>query len=260
MTIDFDRGSKVAGSKFYFLTGPDAWREWKLINEMLIYHHEVGGYEFVIPPYFVNRDCATWAGNLPRFEDQIYSVDNGRFYAIPTAESALVGMHADELFRNPNKELPIRYCAVSPCFRREAGASGMKTSGLKRVHQFHKVELFEIRRQEDSEEAHDAMVKYVCRMIENLYPRLNYRTVELTPEDRSPFSNKTIDIEIKVGDEWLEVSSISNMGENQSKLAQIRYKNEKGKNVKCHLLNGSALALPRLTLALQELENKGVDQ
>jgi seryl-tRNA synthetase len=247
--IDFERGAKVSGSKFYFLTDDDAWAEWKLITEMIEYHR-TNGWTFVIPPYLVNRQIAEFAGIIPRFETEYYTIPDDGMICIPTAEIPLVGMHSNELFKK--SDLPIKYCAFSPCFRREAGSHGTKTKGLKRVHQFHKVELFVICDQDSSDLIHQQMVAYVEGMIRDLYPNLIYRTILLPDWDKSPISNKTYDIELQYGDEWLEVSSISNMGDNQSKLAQIRYKDINGKNKKCHLLNGSALALPRLRLALQQ--------
>lgn len=246
--IDFERGAKVSGSKYYFLTGQDALTELNLIMKMMNYHVNHGWIP-VIPPYLINKNIAEFAGILPRFSDQFYDIPKDDMIAIPTAEIPLVGMHSNEIFKE--NELPIKYCAFSPCFRREAGAAGLKTKGMKRVHQFHKVELFEICTDINSEIEHENMVEYVKKMINDLFPEVEYRVIELPDWDRSPFSNKTYDIEMKYGDEWLEVSSISNMGDNQSKLAQIRFKPEDGKkNRKVHLLNGSALALPRLRLAL----------
>jgi len=244
--IDLERGAKVTGSKFYFLTGEEAKREWALINYMLEYH-QARGWEFVIPPFLINKKTGEQAGILPRFEGDYYQTDNG-FMLIPTAETPLVGMHSDEIFAE--KDLPIKYVAYSPCFRKEAGSYGKDTKGYKRVHQFNKVELFAICTPEQSQTIHDEMITQVCGMLDKL--ELEYRLVELTPEDRSPVSNKTIDVELKVGDEWLEVSSISNTGDNQSKPAQIRYKPKAGgKNIKCHLLNGSGVALPRLMMAME---------
>lgn len=141
MAVDFERGAKVAGRKFYFLTGDDALQELDLINRM-VRHHVAAGWTFVIPPYLVNRKTAEFAGILPRFEGQFYSMPEDGLIAIPTAETPLVGMHAGEIFNEA--DLPIRYVALSPCFRREAGSAGMATSGMRRVHQFHKVELFVI--------------------------------------------------------------------------------------------------------------------
>jgi len=242
---DFERGAKTTGSKFYFQTGQDAIREWELINQMITYHRN-NGWEFVIPPYLIRREVGEWAGILPRFEGDFYETTDG-LILIPTAETPLVGMHANEIFQE--KDLPIKYVAFSPCFRKEAGTYGAKDKGLRRVHQFHKIELFAICVPEQSEQIHAEMIEQICRMLDEM--KVTHRTVELTPEDRSPVSNKTIDIEILAGDEWLEVSSISNMGNNQSKLAQIRYKPANGgKNIKCHMLNGSGVALPRLMLAL----------
>lgn len=249
--IDLERGAKTTGSKFYFLTGEEAIVEWTTLTNMIAYHID-NGYEFVIPPYLINKKVGEWAGILPRFEGDYYQTTDG-LMLIPTAETPLVGMHADEIFKED--ELPKKYVAFSPCFRKEAGTYGQKDKGLKRVHQFHKIELFVICKPEDSDKLHGEMVGQVTRMLEDM--GLTWRTVELAPDDRSPVSNKTIDVELKVGDEWLEVSSISNTGENQSKPAQIRYKPKNGgKNVKCHLLNGSGVAMPRLLLALLEKEKR----
>jgi seryl-tRNA synthetase len=212
----------------------------------MVEYHRSRGWEFVIPPYLVNKHVGLWAGILPRFEGDYYQTTKG-LMLIPTAETPMVGFHADEIFKE--KELPKKYVAFSPCFRKEAGSYGAKDKGLRRVHQFHKIELFAVCTPNQSEQLHVDMVNQVCHMLDKL--GVKWRTVELTPEDRSPVSNKTIDVEVLAGDEWLEVSSISNTGDNQSKLAQIRYKPAAGgKNVKCHLLNGSGVAMPRLLLAL----------
>lgn len=243
---DFERGAKVTGSKFYFLHGQDLQREWNLINWMISYHQQ-RGWNFVLPPFLINKKTAEQAGILPRFEGDFYETTDG-LLLIPTAETPLVGMHSDEIFQE--KDLPIKYVAYSPCFRREAGSHGKDTKGYKRVHQFNKVELFAICTPEQSEALHEEMITQISAMLTEL--KVEHRLVELTKEDRSPVSNKTIDIEVKAGEEWLEVSSISNTGDNQSKPAQIRYKPKSGgKNIKCHLLNGSGVALPRLMLALE---------
>ena len=247
--IDFERGAKTSGSKFYFTTGDDAWKEWCLITRMLQYHM-LNGYEMVLPPHLVRRQTMEWAGQLPRFEGDFYETKAENLVLIPTAESALVGLHQDELFKE--EDLPKKYVAVSPCYRREAGSYGSKEKGLKRVHQFNKVELFVICKPEDSYRLQDQMVTEVTTLLTNL--KLEHRVIELPeagPDARSPVSAKTFDVELKYGDEWLEVSSISNTEDRQSKPAQIRYKDRvTNKNIKCHLLNGSGVALPRLLLAL----------
>lgn len=248
---DFERGAKTTGSKFYFQIGDDAVFEWALINRM-IDHHRKKGWEFVIPPYLINRTTGEQAGILPRFEGDFYQTTDG-FILIPTAETPMVGLHSDEIFKEV--DLPKKYVAFSPCFRRECGSHGKKDKGLKRVHQFHKIELFAVCTPDQSEAIHVEMVNQVTHMLDGF--GVEWRTVELSPEDRSPVSNKTIDVEVLVGEEWLEVSSISNTGDNQSKVAQIRYKpTAGGKNVKCHLLNGSGVALPRLMLALENRKHE----
>jgi len=243
--IDFERGAKTTGSKFYFLTGEDAIREMQLCMQMMRFHIE-RGYEPVIPPYMVNRKTCEIAGILPRFEGDFYETKDG-FVMIPTAETAMVGYRSNEII--DADELPLKYVAISPCFRREAGAAGRKDKGLKRVHQFHKVELFIICKPEDSETLHEEMTNQVEELLTELEVR--HRRIELEENDRPPTSAKTYDIEVLAGEEWLEVSSISNTLDRQSKPAQIRYRPEKGKKpIKCHLLNGSGVATPRLTLAI----------
>lgn len=245
MGYDFQRGAKTTGAKFYFNIGETAHKEWEMINEMINYH--VGnGYTFIIPPYLINKTTATHAGILPRFDGDFYETTDG-LLLVPTAETPMVGLHADEIFNE--EDLPLKYVAVSPCFRREAGAAGKRDKGLRRVHQFHKVELFVICKPEDSEQLHQEMVEQITQFVDHL--GLVYRVVELTEDDRSPVSAKTYDVEVQHGEEWLEVSSISNTENRQTKPAQIRYRDKTTKkNVKCHMLNGSGLALPRIMLAL----------
>lgn len=246
--IDFERGAKTAGSKFYFLTGEDALKEWNLLNFMINYHVNAG-YTFVIPPYLVNENTAKASGMIPHFEGDFYKTEDG-FYLAPTAEKPLVGMHMNEMFQEA--QLPLKYVAFSPCFRREAGTHGSRDKGLKRVHQFHKIELFEFQKPENSDAALESMITHVENMLDKL--DVIHRRLELDENDRSPVAVRTVDIEIKYGDEWLEVSSLSNTGENQSKPACIRYKPKHGgKNIKCHLLNGSGVALPRLMLVLENI-------
>lgn len=250
--IDFKRGAKTTGSKFYFNIGETALLEMELIQQMIGFH-TANGYEFVIPPYLVKEEIGEFAGQLPRFADDYYKTTEG-LMLIPTAETALVGLHSNEIFKE--NELPKKYVAFSPCFRKEAGTYGKRDKGLKRVHQFHKVELFRIEKPEDSWKVFEEMISQVKEVLLSLGVKKEHiREVELTEEDRSPVSLKTIDVEIYApkSKEWLEISSISNTGENQSKPALTRYKrNKDGKNVKCHLLNGSGVALPRLLIYLQE--------
>ena len=243
--IDFERGAKATGTKFYFLTGNDALRELQLCMKMIEFHAE-RGYEPVIPPYLVNKKTCEMAGILPRFEGDFYETQDG-FVLIPTAETPLVGFRANEII--PEEELPLKYVAFSPCFRREAGAAGKKDKGLKRVHQFHKIELFVICKPEDSERLHEKMTAQVEELLDEL--GVEHRRIELDENDRPPTSAKTYDIEVRAGEEWLEVSSISNTLDRQAKPAQIRYRpRPQAKPVKCHILNGSGVALPRLTLAM----------
>jgi len=244
--IDFERGAKATGSKFYFLTGDDAMQELELCMKMMKFHQE-RGYEPVIPPYLVNKKTCEAAGILPRFEGDFYETQDG-FVLIPTAETPMVGFRANEII--PIEELPLKYVAFSPCFRREAGAAGKKDKGLKRVHQFHKIELFIICKPEDSERLHEEMTVQVEELLDEL--GVKHRRLLLDENERPPTAAKTYDIEVKAGKEWLEVSSISNTLDRQAKPAQIRYRPEAGKKpIKCHILNGSGVALPRLRLAMK---------
>lgn len=245
---DFVRGAKTTGRKFYFNIGTTAIEELNHILSMINYHTE-RGYTFVMPPLLISKNCATQAGILPRFDGDFYETLDG-LILIPTAETPLVGMHSHEIIEEDS--LPLKYVAFSPCFRREAGSYGDRDKGLRRVHQFHKIELFIICRPQDSLSLHKEMVFHVEGMLRDLYPQLKYRTILLDEKDRSPVSVETFDIELQCKDEWLEVSSISNTGENQTKLAQVRYRPKSGGKVrKCHMLNGSGVALPRLIVALE---------
>jgi seryl-tRNA synthetase len=154
---DFERGAKVTGSKFYFTTGEDAVKEWELINYMINFHIK-NGYQLIFPPLLINKQTATFAGLLPRFDGDYYETKEEGFMLIPTAETPLVGLHSNEIFKE--KDLPIKYVAMTPCFRREAGFYGAKEKGLKRVHQFHKVELFVICKPEDSERLHQEIISF----------------------------------------------------------------------------------------------------
>lgn len=243
--IDFERAAKTTGSKFYFLTGEDAIREMDLCRHMIDFHIN-NGYTPVIPPYMVNRKTCEMAGILPRFEGDFYETKDN-LVLIPTAETPMVGLHSNEII--PLEDLPLKYVAISPCFRREAGSAGKKDKGLKRVHQFHKVELFIICKPEDSKKLHEEMTEQIEELLTGL--EVTHRRIELEENDRPPTSAKTYDIEVLANGEWLEVSSISNTLDRQAKPAKIRYREKpQTKPVKCHLLNGSGVALPRLTLAI----------
>ena len=252
--IDFERGAKVAGRKFYFLTGEDALDELSLV-EQFVWAGVRDGYTPVIPPYLVNAQTAEASG-ITRVEGQFFETTDG-LVLIPTAETALVGMHAGEII--PVEDLPLRYVAFSPCFRDE-GAYGKRDAGLRRVRQFHKVERFVICRPEESEAEHEKVLREVGDLLDLL--GVTWRTVELSEADRPPHALRTVDFEVRAQteegeEEWLEVSSVSNTGDWQAKRAQVRFRPRSGaKPIKCHMLNGSALALPRLRIALnaQKLE------
>lgn len=255
--IDFARGAKISGSGFLLYTGWGARLERALIQFLLDLHTGEHGYTEVSPPYIINRDCMEGVGQLPKFADQAYTVVEGedastlgRLYLLPTAEAPVANIHRDELLRED--ELPIRYCAYSPCFRAEAGAAGVSTRGMIRVHQFDKVELIQIVRPELGYDALEGLVTHAERVLQLL--GLHYRVVALCTGDLGFASAKTYDIEVWAPGQgsYLEVSSCSNCEEYQARRMNLRFKTRAGQNVFPHVLNGSGTALARLFVALLE--------
>jgi seryl-tRNA synthetase len=255
--IDFARGTKLAGSGFLLYTGWGARLERALIHFLLDLHTQEHGYTEVSPPYVVNPECMLGVGQFPKFYDQAYAVQEGedastlgKLYLVPTAEAPVANIHREEILRED--QLPIQYCAYSPCFRAEAGAAGVGTRGMIRVHQFDKVEMIKIVPPESGYEALDSMVGNAEKVLQLL--GLHYRVVLLCTGDMGFASAKTYDIEVWApGQEsYLEVSSCSNCEDYQSRRMQLRYKTSLGNNVFPHLLNGSGTALARLFVALIE--------
>ena len=255
--IEFARGTKLSGSGFLLYTNWGARLERALIQMLLELHTTEHGYTEVSPPYIISRDCMTGVGQFPKFEDQAYAVREGnddstlgKLYLLPTAEAPVANIHREEILAE--KQLPIRYVAYSPCFRAEAGAAGVGTRGMIRVHQFDKVELIKIVKPEDGYDELEKMVANAERVLQLL--GLHYRVINLCTGDMGFASAKTYDIEVWAPGQgsYLEVSSCSNCEEFQARRMNLRYKTEQGENRFPHILNGSGTALARLFVALVE--------
>jgi seryl-tRNA synthetase len=255
--IDFARGVKLSGSGFLLYTNWGAKLERALISMLLDLHTSEHGYTEVSPPYIINRDCMTGVGQFPKFEDQAYAVREGnddatlgKLFLLPTAEAPVANIHREEILSE--KQLPIRYVAYSPCFRAEAGAAGVGTRGMIRVHQFDKVELIKIVKPEDGYDELEKMVGNAERVLQLL--GLHYRVINLCTGDMGFASAKTYDIEVWAPGQgsYLEVSSCSNCEDFQARRMNLRFKTEQGENKFPHILNGSGTALARLFVALVE--------
>jgi seryl-tRNA synthetase len=249
--IDFDRGAKISGSRFYILKEAGSRLQRALINFMLNLHSHIHGYKEVYLPFMVRRECMVGSSNLPKFADHLYHDAEDDLWLVPTAEVPLTNIHRDEVIA-PGI-LPIYYVAYTACFRREKMSAGKDTRGLKRGHQFDKVELYKFVEPESSNDELDKMLddaQDVCRKLE-----LPYRVKQLCTADLGFASNLSYDIEVwSPGcEEWLEVSSCSNCGDFQARRASIRYRPSTDIKPKfVHTLNGSGLALPRVVIAIME--------
>jgi seryl-tRNA synthetase len=249
--IDFPRGVKLSGTRFYVLKGVGALLQRALITFMLDLHVKEHGYTEIYPPYMVKRECMVGSANLPKFADNLYHDEEDDFWFIPTAEVPLTNLHREEILEPGT--LPLYYVAYSACFRREKMAAGRDTRGIKRGHQFDKVELYKFTELIDSIEELEKMVadaEDVCRRL-----GIPYRVVQLCTGDLGFAATKAYDIEMWAPgcEEWLEVSSLSNCGEFQARRANIRYRPEPGARPQfVHTLNGSGLALPRVLIAVLE--------
>jgi seryl-tRNA synthetase len=255
--VDFGRGAKLSGSGFLLYTNWGAKLERALIQFLLELHTTEHGYTEVSPPFIVSRDVMVGVGQFPKFEDQAYAVQEGldqkslgQLYLLPTAEAPVANIHREEILKA--SQLPIRYCAYSPCFRAEAGAAGVGTRGMIRVHQFDKVELIKIVRPESGYDELEALVANAEKVLQLL--GLHYRVVLLCTGDMGFASAKTYDIEVWAPGQgtYLEVSSCSNCEDFQARRMQLRFKDENGENRFPHVLNGSGTALARLFVALIE--------
>ena len=249
--MDLETGSKLSGSRFFLLKGYGAKLERSIISWMLDVHTKEHGYTEISPPFLVNGQSVLGSGHLPKFADTMYKDIEEDLWLLPTAEVALTNLHRDEIL-SPGV-LPLYYVANTPCFRREKTAAGKDTRGIKRVHQFNKVELYKIVSPDESENELERLLndaEVICSRL-----GLPYRVVEICSGDLGFSSAKTYDIEMwapGIG-EWLEVSSCSNCTDFQAYRANVRYRPSKGAKVMHpHMLNGSGLALPRVLISIIE--------
>jgi len=249
--IDFDRGVKLSGTRFYVLKGAGAHLQRAIISFMLDLHTTEHGYQEVYPPFMVKRECMVGSGNLPKFADNLYHDEEDDLWFVPTAEVPITNLHRDEII--PPGILPIYYVAYTACFRREKMSAGKDSRGIKRGHQFDKVELYKFTEPSTSDQELEKLVndaEQVCQKLE-----LPYRVLQLCTADLGFASTKSYDIEMWAPGcaEWLEVSSCSNCTDFQARRANIRYRpSPDAKPQFVHTLNGSGLALPRVMIAIME--------
>lgn len=248
--LDFKRAAKITGSRFTLYKSQGALLERSLINFMLDLHVLEHGYTEVLPPFMVNRESMTGTGQLPKFEEELFKLGDPDYFLIPTAEVPVTNIFRDEILKED--DLPIKYCAYTPCFRKEAGAHGKDTRGLTRQHQFNKVELVKFASPEDSY----AQLEGLLLDAEDVLKKLNihYRVSLLCTGDLGFSSAKTYDIEVWLPGQGIyrEISSCSNFEDFQARRAKIRYKTAKGKTEYVHTLNGSGLAIGRTVMAVME--------
>src|SRR3954463_6104739 len=248
--FDLERAAKLSGSGFIFFTGPGARLERALIQFMLDLQTREHGYVEMSPPFLVRRECMIGTTQLPKFEEDMYGLEENQMFLAPTAEVPVTNFHREEILSA--SELPKNFVAYTPCFRREAGSAGRETRGIIRVHQFDKVELVKITSAEKSYDELESLLADAEKVLQLL--ELPYRVIELCTGDLGFGSAKTYDLEVWSPGQnaYLEVSSCSNFEDFQARRMNLRYKDADGKNRFCHTLNGSGLALPRLFAALIE--------
>jgi seryl-tRNA synthetase len=244
------RAAKISGAGYVCFTNLGARLQRGLIQFLLDLHTSQHGYVEICPPYIVRRECMVGTGQLPKFEDDAYGLEDGQAFLIPTAEVPLTNLHREEILSHA--ELPKYFVAQTPCFRREAGSAGRDTRGIIRVHQFDKVELVKITTPETSYEEHEKLTADAEKVLQLL--GLHYRVIELCTGDLGLSMAKTYDLEVWAPgmDRYLEVSSCSNAEDYQARRMNLKFKDKDGKNRFCHTLNGSGTALPRLWVALVE--------
>ncbi len=248
--LDFERAAKIAGARFAVLTGLGARLERALINYMLDLHTGRHGYREVLPPFMVNRDAMTGTGQLPKFEEDLFKLRDDDYFLIPTAEVPLTNLHREEVVTEA--QLPIKYTAYTPCFRREAGSYGKDTRGLIRQHQFNKVELVAFSKPDDSYEELERLTAAAEAVLQGL--GLPYRVMALCSGDMGFSAAKTYDLEVWLPSQntFREISSCSNFEAFQARRAGIRFRRADGKNDFLHTLNGSGLAVGRTLVAILE--------
>ncbi len=251
--IDFERGARISGSRFYILKGLGARLQRSLITWMLDVHIEQHGYTELYPPYIVREEMMFGTGNLPKFGENLYHDIEDDLWLIPTAEVPVTNFHREEILEG--EQLPLYYVAYTPCFRREKMSAGRDVRGIKRGHQFDKVEMVKIVEgdEEVSERELQSLVESAADIARLL--KLPFRVVQMVTGDLSFVAAKKYDIEVWApgSQEWLEVSSCSNFHDFQARRMNLRYRPEKGAKVKfAHTLNGSGLALPRVLIAILE--------
>ncbi len=249
--LEWQQAAKISGARFVIYKGAAARLERAIISFFADVHVS-RGYTEIIPPYLVTGETMTGTGQLPKFEEDLFKTTGAEpLYLIPTAEVPLTNMHRDEIFE-PG-QLPISYCAFSPCFRSEAGSAGKDTRGIVRLHQFHKVELVKLAKADESYAEHEKMLDDACEVLRRL--GLHHRVMLLCTGDMGFSSQKTYDLEVWLPGQnaYREISSCSNFGDFQARRAKIRYRKEKGdKPQLLHTLNGSGLAVGRTLVAILE--------
>ncbi len=257
--IDYVRGVKLAGAGNWMYTGMGARLEWALLN-YFIDTHTADGYDFILPPHMLEYQCGETAGQFPKFADEVYKIanptDDRIHYMLPTAEAALASVYRDEILTEA--DLPKKFFAYTPCFRREAGSHRADERGMVRGHQFNKVEMFQFTTPDTSDAAFDELVTKAEKLVEGL--GFHFRTVKLAAGDCSASMARTYDIEILIPsmDGYKEVSSVSNARDYQARRGNIRYRRADGKIDFVHTLNGSGLATSRIFPALVE-QNQRAD-
>ena len=258
--IDYERGVKLAGSGNWMYTGLGARLEWALLN-YFIDTHTADGYDFILPPHMLEYQCGETAGQFPKFADEVFKIANhptegGMFYMLPTAEAALASIYRDEILTEA--DLPKKFFAYTPCFRREAGSHRADERGMVRGHQFNKVEMFQFTTAEGSDAAFEELVTKAENLVAGL--GLHFRTVKLAAGDCSASMARTYDIEILIPsmNGYKEVSSVSNARDFQARRGNCRYRRADGKIDFVHTLNGSGLATSRIFPAIVE-QNQRAD-
>ena len=257
--IDYERGVKLAGTGNWMYTGLGARLEWALLN-YFIDCHIADGYEFILPPHMLEYQCGETAGQFPKFADEVYKIanptDDRVHYMLPTAEAALASIYRDEILTEA--DLPKKFFAYTPCFRREAGSHRADERGMVRGHQFNKVEMFQFPRPEDSDAAFEELVHKAENLVKGL--GFHFRTVKLAAGDCSASMARTYDIEIQIPsmNGYKEVSSVSNARDYQARRGNMRFRRADGKIEFMHTLNGSGLATSRIFPAMVE-QNQRAD-